>query len=268
MSNTIHPTAIIHPTAVLGSGNIVGPYAIIEEDVSIGNNNILESHCIIKKYTSIQDANSIHSFAVLGDTPQDLKFAGEKTFTRIGSNNTFREFVTVHRGTAGDKGITTIGDNNLFMAHVHIAHDCVVKNGIVLSVSATLGGHVHLDDYCIIGGFVAIHQYTRIGKYTFLAAMSGIAKDVPPFMMASDRRSVATVHGVNLVGLRRAGFNKETIHALRSISKIFWKSHGLDAQERIAEIQKSYGEYPQVQEFIVFVNSSVRGILGWNSEDM
>lgn len=267
MSNTIHPTAIIDSTAELGSNNIIGPFAIIEAHTHIGDGNIIEPHAIVKEYTRIGHNNRIHSFVALGDIPQDLKFNGEKTELWIGDTNTFREHATVHRGTIQDQGKTIIGHNNLFMTNIHVAHDCVIGNHVIMSSNASLAGHVRLEDHCIIGGFAGIHQFTRIGTYAFIAAMSGIARDVPPYMIASDRRSVATIHGINLVGLRRAGVSREAIHALKEVSTILWKTEGETREALLDKINILYGTFEEVQTFLRFVRSTKRGILGLTSEE-
>lgn len=267
MPNTIHPTAIVDPSAVLGDNNTIGPFSIIEADTHIGDNNVIEPHVIVKQYTRIGNNNAIHSFVTLGDIPQDLKFNGERTELWIGDSNTFREHATVHRGTVQDEGKTRIGNGNLFMTSIHVAHDCVIGNNVIMSSNASIAGHVHLEDNCIIGGFAGIHQFTHIGIYSFIAAMSGIARDVPPYMIASDRRSVATIHGINLVGLRRAGVSRDAIHALKEVATILWKTEGETRDVLLEKIDTLYGTFEEVQTFLTFVRNTKRGILGLTSEE-
>ena len=267
MANTIHPTAIIDPSATIGSDNVIGPFCIIEADTHIGDGNIIEAHSVIKRYTRIGNQNRIHSFVMLGDIPQDLKFNGEKTELWVGDSNTFREHATVHRGPVQDDAKTVIGNNNLFMTNIHVAHDCVIGNHVIMSSNASIAGHVHLEDHCIIGGFAGIHQFTRIGIYSFIAAMSGIARDVPPYMIASDRRSVATIHGINLVGLRRAGVSREAIHALKEASTILWKTEGETREVLLDKIDELYGTFEEIQTFLTFIRNTKRGILGLTSEE-
>lgn len=266
-NNTIHPTAIIDPSADIGSGNTIGPYVIIEADTVIGNDNVLQSHSIVKQYTSIGNNNTIHSFVALGDVPQDLKFKGEKTQLIIGDNNTFRECATVHRGTAGDHSITKIGNNNLLMTSVHVAHDCILGNSVIMSTGASIAGHVQLNDFCVIGGCSGIHQFCRIGQHAFIAAMSAIGRDVPPYMIASDRRTVATIHGINLIGLRRCGIKKDALAALKDATTLIWKQQCSDRDTCLSTLRAKYPHIEEIHILLDFIQSSKRGILGLTQEE-
>ena len=266
-NNTIHPTAIIDPSAHIGTGNVIGAYVIVEADTIIGDNNILQPHSIIKQYTTMGNNNTLHSFVALGDIPQDLKFKGEKTQLIIGNNNTFRECTTVHRGTAGDHSITKIGDHNLLMTSVHVAHDCVLGNNVIMSTGASIAGHVQLNDFCVVGGCSGIHQFCRIGQHAFIAAMSAIGRDVPPYMIASDRRTVATIHGINLIGLRRCGMTKDALAALKDATTLIWKQQCSDREACFATLKAKYPHIPEIQILLEFIQSSKRGILGLTQEE-
>lgn len=258
MSSLIHPTAIVAPSAQLGDGVSVGAYAIIEDDVVIGDNCTIHAQAQIKQYTRMGKGNTVHSFAIVGGTPQDLKFHGEVSAMVIGDNNTIREFATLHRGTEGGGALTSIGSNNLIMAYCHIAHDCKVGNNVVMSNNATLAGHVEVHDFAIIGGLSAVHQFVRIGTHSFVGGMTGISMDLPPYMLAVGNR--AGLNGPNIVGLRRMKVPTATITAMRNIYRIIWLS-GTPRQEALAQVKEEYGEIGEVQLFLGFIHSSERGVL-------
>lgn len=178
-SQQVHPTAIVHANAQIGKDVEIGPYAIIEEHVVIGDRCRIDAHAVIKDYTRMGVGNHIHSHALVGGEPQDLKFQGEVTWLELGDDNRIREFATLHRGTEGGGGITRIGSRNLCMAYTHIAHDCQLGNDIVMSNGATLGGHVRVDDFAIIGGLSAVHQFGHVGTHAFVGGMTGVAQDLP-----------------------------------------------------------------------------------------
>ena len=189
--------------------------------------------------------------------PQDLKFQGEVTWLELGDDNRIREFATLHRGTEGGGGITRIGSRNLCMAYTHIAHDCQLGNDIVMSNGATLGGHVRVDDFAIIGGLSAVHQFGHVGTHAFVGGMTGVAQDLPPWMLAAGSR--ALVHGPNLVGLRRAGASRETISAFKQAFRLIWRSE-MPRSEALDLLANDYANLPQVMEFVDFVRSSERGL--------
>ncbi len=256
-SQGIHPTAIIHPGARIGTDVEVGPYAVIEEHVVIGDRCRIDAHAVIKNYTRMGMGNHIHSHALIGGEPQDLKFQGEVTWLEIGDGNRIREFSTLHRGTQGGGGVTRVGNRNLIMAYAHIAHDCVVGNDIVMSNGATLGGHVRVDDFAIIGGLSAVHQFGHIGTHAFVGGMTGVAQDLPPWMLAAGSR--ALVHGPNLVGLRRAEAGREVISAFKQAFRLIWRSE-MPRSEALIQLEKDYGNMPQMMDFIAFIRSSERGL--------
>ena len=257
MSIQVHPSAIVAPGVELGEGVQVGPYAIIEDHVSIGEGTRIDAHAVIKNYTRMGKNNHIHSHALVGGDPQDLKYHGEETWLELGDSNTIREFATLHRGTAGGGGITRVGSENLCMAYTHIAHDCQLGNGIVMSNGATLGGHVQVDDFAIIGGLSAVHQFCHIGLHAFVGGMTGVPQDLPPWMLAAGSR--ALVHGPNMVGLRRAGANREMVRAFKQAFRLVWRSE-LSRAEALETLEKEFSSMSEVIDFIDFVRNSERGI--------
>lgn len=257
MAASIHPSAVVDPGAQLGVDVTVGPFVVIESDVIIGDGSRIDSHACIKQYTHMGARNRVHSHAVVGGESQDLKFHGEVTWLNVGDDNSIREFATLHRGTEGGGGATRVGNGNLLMAYTHVAHDCVLGNHIIMSNGATLAGHVNVGDYAIIGGLSAVHQFTRIGRHAFVGGMTGVAQDLPPWMLAAGAR--ALVHGPNLVGLRRAGCNRETMAAMKQAFRMIWRSELL-RQEALEALTTDYGHMPEIMEFIDFVKKSERGL--------
>ncbi len=256
-SKGIHPAAIIDPKAQIGEDVEIGPYAVIEAHVVIGDRCRIDSHAVIKDYTRMGMGNHIHSHALIGGEPQDLKFQGEETWLEIGDGNRIREFSTLHRGTQGGGGMTRVGSRNLIMAYAHIAHDCQLGSDIVMSNGATLGGHVRVDDFAIIGGLSAVHQFGHIGTHAFVGGMTGVAQDLPPWMLAAGSR--ALVHGPNLVGLRRAEASREVISAFKQAFRLIWRSE-TPRSEALDQLEQEYAAFPQVMEFVRFVRSSERGL--------
>ena len=257
MSVTIHPTAIIASSAQIGIDVTIGPYVIIEDDVNVGDRTYIDSHAVIKQYTRIGTDNHIHSHAMVGGQPQDLKFSGEITWLEIGNYNKIREFATLHRGTAGGGGITKIGNNNLFMAYTHVAHDCILGSNIVMSNCSTLAGHVHIDNFAILGGLSAVHQFCKIGEHAFIGGMTGISEDIPPWMLITGRKGI--IHAPNLVGLRRANVPSTTIAAVKDTFKLIWKST-IPRPESLKTLEKKYPDVPEVQSIIRFIRNSERGV--------
>ena len=257
-SAKIHPTSIIEEGAVIGANVVIGPFCIIEKHVVIGANTVLNSHIVIKGHTEIGENNQIYQFATIGEVNQDLKYAGEPTLTVIGNNNRIREHVTIHRGTVQGGGTTRVGDNNLFMINAHIAHDCQIKNNCILANNATLAGHVELDDFVIVGGMSAIHQFVIVGAHVMLGGGSMVSQDVPPYVMAQGNH--ARPFGINIEGLKRRGFDKPTLHAIRSVYKLIYRSDKTLEQvmpeiEQIAETESS------ISFFVDFFKRSKRGII-------
>ncbi len=253
----IHPTAIVNSGAVLADDVTVGPYAVIEDNVTIGRGSRISAHAVIKPFVEIGEGNEIYQFASIGEIPQDLKFGGEESKLIIGNRNRIREFTTINRGTEGGGGATVIGDDCFIMAYAHVPHDCHIGNHVILANSVQIGGHVHVDEYAIIGALTGLHQFVRVGAHSMVGACSAVSQDVPPFTNATGNR--ATLHGLNMVGLSRRGFSKETVSALKEAYKILFRS-GLTVKEAVEKASASCGDFPEVKRFLDFVISSERGV--------
>ena len=256
MSN-IHPTAIIDKSASIDPSVIIGAYSIIGENVNIGENTVIHPHVIIGKNTKIGKHNEIFQFASLGSDPQDLKFAGEETFLEIGDDNRIREACTFHRGTSDGGNFTKIGNNNLFMVNTHIAHDCVVGNNNILANNVGVAGHVHIGNHVVIGGQSGIYQFCKIDDYSMIAGASLILKDVAAFLMVGG--NPARAKGLNVEGMRRKKWSKDTIDALRQAYRIVFQS-SLVTQDAIAELEKLAIHEPKVQMMINSIRQSERGL--------
>ncbi len=257
MSN-IHPSAFISSSAKIGADVTIGPCVQIEDDVIIGDNCKIDAFASIKQYTCMGKNNHIHSYALVGGLPQDLKFHGEKSELIIGDNNNIREFATIHRGTESGALVTRIGSNNLIMAYCHVAHDCVLADNIVMSNNATLAGHCEVSEGAILGGLSAVHQFTRVGAYSFLGGASGIAQDLPPYMLAVGNR--ATVQSPNIVGLRKKKASRELFSAFKQAYKLTWYS-GMPRADAMIQLEAEYGHLPEIMHYIEFIRTSQRGIL-------
>lgn len=254
----IDPRAIIDPSAVLAEDVSVGPWSIIGPDVEIGSGTKIESHVIIKGPARIGKNNHIFQFSSVGEATPDLKYKGEPTRLVIGDNNIIREGVTIHRGTIQDRGETTIGNDNLIMAYVHIGHDCVVGNHCILVNNASLAGHVHIDDWAILGGYTLVHQFCHIGQHCFTGMASAIGKDVPAYVMVAGNPSAAK--SINSEGLRRRGFTQEEIAVLNKCFKLVYR-RGLTVEEAIRELTQLAVDCDRVNLLIESLQSSTRGIL-------
>jgi UDP-N-acetylglucosamine acyltransferase len=257
----IHPTAIIDPGAELDSSVKVGPYVIIEKGVKIGRDTVIKPHSVISGPTTIGAGNVIGPFATVGAPPQDLKYKGEDTELVVGDNNQIREYVSIHRGTVTDRGVTKVGSGNLLMGYVHIAHDCVIGNSAILANAATLAGHVQVDDHAIIGGLVAVHQFTRIGSYSYIGGLSGISKDVAPYVIVSGTRKHMRVSGINKVGLRRRGFDNDTLKKLDRAYKIIFMSPELLLQDALEQAAIEIVDGESVNHLIDFFRTSKQGVI-------
>lgn len=255
----IHPTAFVDKQAELDEDVVVSAFAYIGPKVYIGKGTIIKPHAYIEENTKIGKNNIIGPYAVIGTPPQHLEYKGEETWVEIGDGNIIREFATIHRGTAKDQGLTRIGNNCMLMSYVHIAHDCFVEDNVILANGATLGGHVRVGKRVVMGGFSAVHQFCRIGAYAFIGAMSGVDKDVPPFVKVFG--IPAKIQGLNLVGLRRAGFTKEDIRKLSQALGIFLDGPAT-LKEVIVELKDVFGDDPLIAELITFLeNPSRQGIM-------
>lgn len=253
----ISDKAVIDPSVKMGTNVTVSHYAVIGPSVEIGDNTWIGPHAVIQGPTKLGKNNKIHPFASIGGDPQDKKYLGEQTLLEIGDNNTFRECITISRGTSQGRGITQIGHNNLCMAYVHIAHDCIVGSHTVFSNNASLAGHVIVEDYANLGGFVGVHQFCRIGKYGFCAAGSIVLKDVLPFITVSGYP--AETYGLNVEGLKRQNFSQEEIINLKRAYKVLFRQ-GLTLEDAVKRIAETIPECPHVQSIVHFVKQSLRGI--------
>lgn len=255
---SIDSRAIVSPRAELAEGVTVGAFAVIEEGVKIGKGTWVGPHAVIKGPTTIGADNKIFQFASIGDAPQDLKYKGEPTRLEIGDRNVFREFTTMNRGTVTGGGITTIGHDNLFMAYTHVAHDCHVGSKCVMANYATLGGHVHLGDWVIMGGYSGIHQFTKVGAHAFLGNNAAVTRDVPPYVMAVG--SPAVPHSINSEGLKRRGFTPEQIRNLKNAYRVLYRSD-LKLEEAVAELKTMASQHPEIQPMIDFIGESTRSLV-------
>ncbi len=258
MSERIHPTAIVHPGARIGNGVEIGAYSIIGEHVEIGDQTVVGPHVVIHGHTRIGRENRIFQFSSLGEVPQDKKYADEPTRLEIGDRNTIREFCTFNLGTVQDAGVTRFGNDNWIMAYVHIAHDCQVGNHTTFANNAQLAGHVHVDDWAILGGYTGIHQFCRVGAHVMTAVGTVILQDVPPYLMAAG--NTASPYGINVEGLKRRGFTAESITALKRAYRTLYKS-GLMLEEAKVKLEEMAREQPDVHRFVEFLELSKRGII-------
>jgi UDP-N-acetylglucosamine acyltransferase len=256
MQSTIHPTAVIGQSAVLGEGVTVGPYTVIEDDVEIGDGTTIWPHVHIASGARIGSACKIHSGAVIANEPQDLKFSGEKTYLYLGDRNVIRECVTLNRGTMAS-GKTVIGSDNLFMAYAHVGHDCVIGNHVVVANCVPFGGHCEVGDYVVIGGLAAVHQFTRIGRCSMIGGISRATLDVPPFVMASGNETFR-YEGLNAIGLKRRGFTPEKITLIKDAYRILFQSRLLLANG-LEKIKTELPQEPEIIEILDFFASGIHG---------
>jgi UDP-N-acetylglucosamine acyltransferase len=254
----IDPTAIIDKRAELAGDVVIGPYSVIGPDVRIGSGTVIGSHVVIKGPTTIGKHNRIYQFTSIGEDPQDKKYASEITRLEIGDRNTIREFATMHRGTQQDHSVTQIGNDNLFMAYTHVAHDCIIGDHVIMANGASLAGHVCLNSHAILGGFTLVHQFTKIGQYSFAAMGSAITQDVPPFIMVGGKPTKP--HGINSVGMERNGISSEDIRLIRKAYKIIYKMN-LRLEDAIDQMEELAGDSKELSLMVDFLRNVSRGIL-------
>jgi len=246
----VHPTAIVEPGARLGEGVKVGPYCVVGPNVELGDAVELMSHVVVAGYTAVGARTRIFPFAAVGLPPQHLKYMGEPTRLEIGSDNIIREHATLHPGTVGGGMLTKVGDHCLFMVATHVAHDCQIGNHVVMANNATLGGHVTVGDWAILGGVAAVHQFVRIGKHAIIGGLSGVENDVIPYgSVMGDRARLA---GLNIVGLKRRGFDRDTLHDLRRAFRLLFADEGTMA-ERIADASDLFSSNEPVMDIVRFI---------------
>lgn len=253
----IHPTAVLDPRAEIAEGCEIGPYCVIGAGVQLGPECWLQHHVSMEGPSRIGRGNRFHAFTCIGQRTQDLKYAGEPTCLAIGDGNTFREFCTVHRGTAPNS-CTRVGSRGNFLSYSHIAHDCTVGDGVIFSNNGTIAGHVEVGDCAVIGGLTAVHQFCRIGRHAITGGCSKIVQDVPPYMIADG--NPAEVRGFNKVGLERHGFSVEATRAIKEAYRIVYRSK-LNLKQAIEQLRAELPRTPEVEHLIEFVENSPRGII-------
>lgn len=256
---TIHPTAVIDPKARLSGSARVGPYAVIGAEVEIGEETEVGAHAVLEGPTRIGRRNRIFPFASIGLIPQDLKFRGERSEVIIGDDNRIREFVTIHRGTEGGGRLTRLGSNNLVMAYAHIAHDCLIGDDCILGNAATLAGHVVIEDWAVVGAFVGVHQFCRVGRHAFIGGYSVITQDVLPYSRTVHERE-AKAYGVNVVGLRRRGFPEERIDRLHQAFRLLSQSK-LNTSQALEKIRETLDQSEDIAVLVRFIETSERGVI-------
>lgn len=255
---TIHPNAAVDAGAKIGSNVSIGAFSVIGPEVEIGDNVRIHSHVVIAGRTTVGEGCEIFPFASLGHIPQDKKYKGEASRLEIGPHTVIREYVTMNAGTSGGTMLTKTGAHGLFLAGSHVAHDCQLGDHVLLVNNATLGGHCVVEDYAILGGLSAVHQWVRIGAYAFVGGMSGVEADVIPFGMVLGNR--AALAGLNITGLKRAGFEREQIHSLRKAYRLLFSSEGT-LMERLEDVDKMFPADPNVQRILTFIRAnSDRGL--------
>jgi UDP-N-acetylglucosamine acyltransferase len=253
----VHPTAIVDADSRLADDVVVGPYCIIGPDVRLGPRCVLESNVRMDGPLTAEADNRFHHGAAVGGVPQDLKFAGARSWVRIGSNNVFREYVTVNRATA-EGGETVIGDHNLLMAYVHVAHDCVLQDHVILANAVNLAGHVEIEHHAIVGGITPVHQFVRIGAYSIVGGGSRVPKDMPPYMKSAG--NPLRVVGLNTVGLERNGFPEDVRRALKSAYRTLYRSKR-NVTQAVEQIRAEHAGVPEVEHLLEFIRASHRGIV-------
>ena len=255
----IHPTAVIDPEAIIPASCRIGPCCIVGPHVELGEECELISHVVMEGPTRLGHHNRIFPFTSIGMMPQDLKYRGEPTRLEMGDYNQIREFVTINRGTAGGLGVTRLGSHCLLMAYVHVAHDCTIGNHVIMANAATLAGHVTIEDHCTVGALCPVHQYVRIGEYSFIGGGTVITQDVLPFSKTVARRDVSA-YGMNSVGLERKGFSRERIRKLHHAFKVLLASR-LNTSQAMEKL-KSEGDLGEDVRYLVdFIEKSERGVI-------
>jgi UDP-N-acetylglucosamine acyltransferase len=258
MSVHVHPSAVVSPRAELGEGCHVGPFCTVGEEVRLGARVRLESHVVVDGRTEIGDDTHVFPFASVGLAPQDLKYRGEPSETRLGKRNRIREFVTVHRGTEGGGMITSTGDDCLLMAQAHVAHDCLVGDGVIMANAATLAGHVRVADGANVGAYSGVHQFCRVGREAYVGGYSVVVKDALPFALTVGNH--ARCYGLNTVGMKRRGYPPQTIESLHHAFRLLLSSK-LNTTQAVARIREEIEDSPEVAELVRFIETSQRGVV-------
>lgn len=256
--NEVHPTAVVSSRAKIGRGVYIGPYSIIGDNVELQDDVRLESHCAIEGRTTIGEGTRLYPFTSIGFAPQDLKYGGEPSETRVGKRNVIREFVTIHRGTAGGGMLTQTGDDCLLMAQTHVAHDCIIGNGVIMANAATLAGHVVIEDNANVGAYSGVHQFCRVGREAYIGGYSVVVKDALPFALTVGNH--ARCYGLNTTGLKRRGRSRETIESLRKAFHLLLASK-LNTSQALEKIKEELGASAEVAELVQFIETSQRGVI-------
>lgn len=257
MSADIHPTAIVSSKASLGSNVRVGPFAIVGDNCEVGDGCVIETRATLERNVRLAPNVVVGNGSVVGGDPQDLKFKGEETWVEIGEGTRLREYLTINRGTAHSFK-TTVGKGCFLMSYVHLAHDCHVGDGVIISNGTQLAGHVTIEDRVIISGLVAVHQFVKIGRHAFVGGCSRVAKDVPPFLKAVG--NPVKLYGLNSVGLQRSGFSDETIRELKRAYRLFFRSE-LNVSQAMERARSELQQMPEVDHFLRFLEDSQRGVV-------
>ncbi|MEP6698487.1 MAG: acyl-ACP--UDP-N-acetylglucosamine O-acyltransferase [Verrucomicrobiota bacterium] len=255
--SAIHPTAIVDAQAEIGAGTHIGPYCVVQAGVVLGRDCWLQNHVTLCGPMTAGARNKFFSYCSLGQQTQDLKYAGEPTYLEIGDDNVFREFVTVNRSTTS-AGKTRIGNGGNFLAYSHIAHDCVVGDGVIFSNNGTLAGHVQIGDHAVMGGLTAVHQFCRLGRFAITGGCSKIVQDVPPFMIADG--NPAKMRGVNLIGMERHGFSPESIKAIKEAFRLIYRSK-YNTRQALEAIRQELPATAEITQIVEFIEQSERGII-------
>jgi UDP-N-acetylglucosamine acyltransferase len=253
----VHPTAVVSPNARIGSGCQVGPFLIVGDEAELKDGVRLESHVVIDGRTVIGEETRVFPFVSIGLPPQDLKYAGEPSETRIGRRNHIREFVTIHRGTAGGGMLTQIGDDCLLMAQAHVAHDCILGNGVIMANAATLAGHVIIEDNANVGAYSGVHQFCRVGREAYIGGYSVVVKDALPFALTVGNH--ASCYGLNTTGMKRRGYSTAVIHSLHRAFHLLLSSK-LNTSQALEKIAEEIKDSAEVERLVEFIRSSSRGV--------
>jgi len=254
----IHPTAIVSSKAEIDSDIDIGPYSIVGDRVRIGKNTRIGSHVLIEGPAEIGENCQIFQSASIGAIPQDLKFKGEESSVIIGNGNIIREFVTINRGTAGGGGKTVLGNGNFLMAYSHVAHDCIIRDHVIIANAVQLAGHIEIEDCAIIGGIVGVHQFVRIGRYALIGACSAVSRDVPPYTTAAGNHAV--LHGLNTIGLKRHGFSDEAVGNIKKSYQIIFRSNLL-LKKALEQVESELSGSPEAMYMVEFIRKSERGVI-------